>query len=178
MLDAALAMAEFSAWANDRLYAACAQLSSSDIAAQRGAFFGSILGTLNHILLVNILYRERLENGGRSHFKRLDDTLHTDLDELRAAQRAEDEWYIARIKDTSDSELDGLSVGFYTLLELPEYWEVSQRLYFSNLFQHQVHHRGQVHNMLSQAGLEPPPIGYIEYHMELGTHVKRGASKL
>ena len=81
-------------------------------------------------------------------------------------------------KDTPDDELDGSSVGFYTLLDQPEYWEVSQRLYFSNLFQHQAHHRGQVHNMLSQAGLEPPPIGYIEYHVELGTHVKRGASKL
>ena len=89
MFDTAVTMAEFSAWANDKLYAACAQLSSSDFVAQRGAFFGSIVGTLNHILLVNILYRQRLENGGRSHLKRLDDTLHTDLDELRAAQRAE-----------------------------------------------------------------------------------------
>ena len=71
MFDAAVTMAEFSAWANDRLYAACAQLSPADIAAQRGAFFGSILGTLNHILLVNILYRERLENAGRSNFKQL-----------------------------------------------------------------------------------------------------------
>ena len=125
MFDTAVTMAEFSAWANDKLYAACAQLSSSDFVAQRGAFFGSIVGTLNHILLVNILYRQRLENGGRSHLKRLDDTLHTDLDELRAAQRAEDEWYIARLKETPDEELDESSVGFYTLLDQPEYWEVS-----------------------------------------------------
>ena len=47
------------------------------------------------------------------------------------------------------------------------------RLYYSNLFQHQIHHRGQAHNMLSQCGLDPPSVGYIEFHVELGTFVKR-----
>jgi len=173
MLDGPALMAEFSAWANERLYSACATLSESELAAERGAFFGSILGTLNHILLVNILYRERLESDGRSQFKRLDDILHTDVGALREAQRAEDAWYVDRVSSASEAELDDETVGFYTLLDDPEYWEVSQRLYFSNLFQHQIHHRGQVHNMLSQAGLDPPPIGYIEYHVELATHVKR-----
>jgi hypothetical protein len=73
----------------------------------------------------------------------------------------------------STSMLDEGTVGFYTLLDDPEYWEVSIWLYYSNLFQHQTHHRGQAHNMLSQCGLSPPSIGYIEFHVELGTFVKR-----
>eukprot|EP01052_Picozoa_sp_SAG31_P035491 SAG31_NODE_4290_length_3376_cov_6.530058_3_plen_185_part_00 len=173
MLDGPALMAKFSAWANERLYHACAALADSELAAERGAFFGSILGTLNHILLVNILYRERLESGGHSRFKRLDEALHTDLGELQKAQASEDAWCVKRTDSASDAELDRQTVGFYTLLDDPEYWEVSERLYFSNLFQHQVHHRGQVHNMLSQCGIDPPPIGYIEYHVELTTHVKR-----
>ena len=158
MLDSPLLMARFSRWANDRLLAAAATLSPEQLAQDRGAFFGSILGTLNHILLVNILYRERVEQGGRSHFTRLDEILHRDLVHLTRAQREEDSWVERHLASASEEALDTETVGFYTLLEEPEYWEVSQRLYYSNLFQHQVHHRGQAHNMLSQCGLDPPPI--------------------
>ena len=54
-------VARFSAWANGRLYDACAALSEADLTVDRGAFFGSIFGTLNHIVLVDLLYQERLE---------------------------------------------------------------------------------------------------------------------
>ena len=61
-------LAQFNAWANARLHEACGALSPDQIIEDRAAFFGSILGTLNHILLVDILYRERLE-GVSSSFK-------------------------------------------------------------------------------------------------------------
>jgi uncharacterized damage-inducible protein DinB len=64
-------------------------------------------------------------------------------------------------------------IGFYILLDDPEYWEVSKRVYCFNPFQHQVHHRGQIHNMLSQAGIDPPAIGFIEYQVEHGDNVIR-----
>ena len=48
----------------------------------------------------------------------------------------------------------------------PDRWEVPKHIYFTNLCQHQIHHRGQTHNMVSQAGVEPPPIGYIEFRVE------------
>lgn len=82
-------LARFNAWANARLHGICAQLPPDQVAKDRGAFFGSILGTLNHILLVDILYRERLE-GVPSRFKSLDETLHDTLPELTAHQREED----------------------------------------------------------------------------------------
>ena len=49
-------LAEFNAWANARLHGAAASLPPEEVAKDRGAFFGSILGTLNHILLVDLLY--------------------------------------------------------------------------------------------------------------------------
>lgn len=76
-------LAQYNAWANRRLRRICDELSEAQVAEDRGAFFGSILGALNHILLVDILYRERIE-GIDSTFKGLDDTLHTDLAGLSA----------------------------------------------------------------------------------------------
>lgn len=57
-------------------------------------------------------------------------------------------------------------IGFWTLMDSPDRWEVPKHIYFTNLCQHQTHHRGQAHNMVSQTGIEPPPIGYIEFRVE------------
>ncbi|MDP6708167.1 MAG: DinB family protein [Alphaproteobacteria bacterium] len=159
-------LAEFNAWANSRLHAACAELDAAELKRDRGAFFDSILGTLNHILLVDILYRERLE-GRSTQFTSLDQILHADLADLTVAQQAEDAYYIDHMSMLAPADFER-PIGFETLMDAPEYWEVPRSVYFTNLFQHQVHHRGQTHNMVSQAGLEPPPIGFIEYMVEQG----------
>ena len=164
-------MAQFSTWANERIYVACGQISKDDLEKDRSAFFRSIHGTLNHILLVDLLYRERIEEV-RTRFKTLDETVHQDLDDLRSAQASSDSWYQELLDGMTESQLDE-PMGFYTLLDDPEYWEVPRRTYYSNLFQHQVHHRGQIHNMLSQVGIDPPPIGFIQYQVELGENVIR-----
>lgn len=165
-------MAEFKAWANPRLHAACATLSPQALNENRCAFFASILGTLNHIVLVDLLYQERLIGQRPSRFKSLDETVEADLTDLSAAQRDIDAFYIEYTSALDEARLEE-PVGFYTLLDEPEYWEVPLRTYFSNLFQHQVHHRGQTHNMLSQAGIEPPPIGFIEFEVERGERIVR-----
>ena len=165
-------MADFSAWANARLHAAAATLPAEAVAEDRGAFFDSILGTLNHILLVDLLYRERLEGVAPGRFGALNEILHADLGALTEAQRASDAWYREYTAGLDEAALEQ-PVGFTTLLEEAEYWEVSHATYFSNLFQHQVHHRGQAHNMLSQAGIEPPPIGFIEFEVERGERILR-----
>ena len=165
-------MAEFSNWANTRLHAAAAGLSPEALSADRGAFFDSIIGTLNHILLVDLLYRERLEGQQPSRFSALNEILYANLSALGAAQQASDAWYLDY---TSRLDEDALAtpVGFSTLLEQPEYWEVSHSIYFSNLFQHQVHHRGQAHNMLSQANIDLPSMGFIEFEVERGERIVR-----
>ena len=165
-------VAQFSSWANGRLHDACARLGPDELSLDRGAFFGSILGTLNHILLVDMLYRERLEGIEPSRFGSLDEIVHADLPTLSESQRTMDRYYLGLTENMNASVLEE-PVGFHTLLERPEYWEVSRSIYFSNLFQHQVHHRGQAHNLLSQAGIDPPPIGFIEFEIERGERIVR-----
>ncbi len=166
MLAEPAEMARFNAWANARLHACAATLPAEEISRDRGAFFGSILGTFNHILLVDILYRERLE-GRETGFKTLDETVHGDLGALSAAQAAEDAYYVDYFARLDPAVME-TTISFTTLTDEPLWWEVPRKIYFSNLFQHQVHHRGQAHNMLSQAGLEPPSVGFIEYQVEEG----------
>ncbi|MCH9674247.1 MAG: damage-inducible protein DinB [Gammaproteobacteria bacterium] len=158
--------ARFNRWANGRLHAACATLTPEALSLKRNAFFGSIMGTLNHILLVDILYRERLE-GRKSRFKELDETLHRDLHTLSQEQSQLDNYYVELLGNMTQETLSE-KLRFNTLLDDAQSWEVDKDIYFANLFQHQIHHRGQAHNMLSQAGIAPPPIGFIEYHVELG----------
>ncbi|NKB58616.1 MAG: hypothetical protein GKS00_19985 [Alphaproteobacteria bacterium] len=157
-------LAAYNAWANSRLHAACAALTPGEIAEDRGAFFKSILGTFNHILLVDILYRERLE-GVPSTFKALDDTVHDDFPSLTAHQAEEDQRWLDLTKDIAADSMDE-KIGFWTLMDDPDRWEVPKHIYFTNLCQHQAHHRAHVHNMVSQAGIEPPPIGYIEFRVD------------
>ena len=158
-------LAKFNAWANTRLHKICGALSPDQISANRDAFFGSILGTLNHILLVDILYRERLE-GTRSTFKSLDETLHDNLPDLSAHQRDEDQRWLALSAEINADKLDE-PIAFRTLMDDPDHWEVPKHIYFTNLCQHQTHHRGQTHNMVSQADIDPPPIGYIEFRIDM-----------
>ena len=158
--------AAFNAWANRRLHAACAGLDEAALCADRGAFFGSILGTLNHVLLVDRLYLDRL-HGRRSPFRRLDESVCASFAELRAAQAEQDRSYAAYFEALAPAALDD-TVTFRTLLDEPQEWTVPMRIYLANLFQHQSHHRGQVHNLLSQAGVDPPPIGFVEYAIEAG----------
>ena len=158
--------AQYNTWANKRLHGICADLPAAAVAQDRGAFFGSILGTLNHILLVDILYRERIE-GIDSTFSGLDDTLHTELTALSAQQSEEDERWVELTKDVDINRLDEPFV-FWTLgLDNRDRREVPKHIYFTNLAQHQAHHRGQVHNMVSQSGVKPPSLGYIDFRMEL-----------
>ncbi|MGE0798369.1 MAG: DinB family protein [Lautropia sp.] len=158
--------AGFNTWANGRLHAACALLPEQTLAAERGAYFKSILGTLNHILLVDILYMDRL-TGSPSRFRRLDEPVCQTFAELRPRQHAQDRAYADYFAAMSPTALDH-DVTFRTLLDEPQVWTVPMRIYLANLFQHQAHHRGQAHNLLSQEGVEPPPIGFVEYAIEAG----------
>jgi uncharacterized damage-inducible protein DinB len=156
--------AGFHAWANRRLHAACARLDEATLAADRGAFFKSILGTLNHILLVDILYMDRLL-GRPSTFRALNEPLCATFAELTVRQAEQDRAYVDYFARLAPDALDG-SVTFKTLLDEPQIWTVPMRIYLANLFQHQAHHRGQVHTLLSQEGVDPPPIGFVEYAIE------------
>ena len=152
--------ARYNAWANCRIYEACAALPDAELQRDRSAFFKSILGTLNHILLADLIYRERLEKKPTT-FTRLDEILHTDFAALRAAQRAQDEWYIGFADALPPAALDG-QLSFDTV-ETREHFSLPLRRCLTNLFEHQIHHRGQTHHMLSHAGIAPPPLDFIKF---------------
>ena len=152
--------ARYNAWANRRLYAACAGLSHEERTLDRCGFFRSIHGTLNHILLADLIYRERLERKPTT-FTRLDEILHDDFDALRDAQAAQDEWYVGFCEALDPTELEGV-LSFDTV-ETGEYFSLPLRRCLTNLFQHQIHHRGQTHHMLSHAGIDPPPLDFINF---------------
>ena len=78
--------ARYNAWANPRLYAACAALSHEERIRDRRGFFRSIHGTLNHILLSDLIYRERLEEEPTT-FTRLDEILYEDFEALAGRPR-------------------------------------------------------------------------------------------
>lgn len=150
-------MARYNRIANERLYAACAELADADRKMNRGAFFDSIHGTLNHILVGDRIWFGRFENVPVS--LRLDAELYADFGELRAARVAEDA-RIERFAATLDE----------ARLTAPFEWvntkgQPNRRAQLSpvmaHVFNHQTHHRGQVHGLLSQAGVEPPVLDLV-----------------
>ena len=152
--------ARYNAWANARIYAACAGLSHEERIRDRRGFFRSIQGTLNHVLLSDLIYRERLEKKPTT-FTRLDEILYEDFDPLRDAHAAQDRWYVEFSDALDPAELAGL-LSFDTV-ETGEYFSLPLGRCLTNLFQHQIHHRGQTHHMLSHAGIDPPPLDFIKF---------------
>jgi uncharacterized damage-inducible protein DinB len=144
-------LAAYNAWMNDKLYGACASLSDEDRKRNRGAFFRSIHGTLNHLLLADSVWMGRFE-GKPFAFRSLDQELHASFDELRA-RRSEmdariDRWVNGLTEAALDAKLEFTSA-ITKRTHAPTLWRVV--LHF---FNHQTHHRGQLTTLLSQAGVD------------------------
>src|SRR5215468_5519967 len=86
MKDHYTSFAGYNAWANQRLYEAAARLTDAEYRADRGAFFKSMHGTLNHLLTTDRIWMQRFTGAGEAP-DRLDAILHERLGELRAARR-------------------------------------------------------------------------------------------
>jgi uncharacterized damage-inducible protein DinB len=158
-------MARYNAWANRRLYAACAQLSEAEYKKPRPAFFGSIHGTLNHLLIGDWVWLARIE-GKPNPQVRLDDRPYASLAELQEARAAEDARMIALVDGYAEADLPR-SV-HYRLITVPDDVTTPLHVCWLNLFNHQTHHRGQVHDQLAQTNVPPPPLDLIFYLRETG----------
>ena len=141
--------AAYNRWANSAVYEAAAQLNDAALNHDTGAFFGSLLGTLNHILVADRVWLKRFTGEGTAPAA-LDATLHADLAGLRAARKEEDERIIAWIESLPDSAYKGR----FTYLTVTDIRTVSQRLApaLAHFFNHQTHHRGQAHTILTALG--------------------------
>ena len=149
------------AWANHRLLGACAQLTQSEFEAPRAGFFASIKATLNHTLTVDWYYLDAIERGlaGRAPNDAFEaffepEQPFTDCAALWAAQRLADHRLIALC-----TPLDAAALAHRVVVPRGSglTHEPLPRL-LSHLFQHQVHHRGQAHAMLSATEVAPPQL--------------------
>src|ERR1700716_3837020 len=131
----------YNAWANDRLYDAAAQLSIEQYRADRGAFFKSVHGTLNHLLVTDRIWMQRFTGEGDAP-DRLDAILFGTFEELRAAREAEDKRTISYVDGLDDDLIAGTIK--YWRVSSPEQFEQQLAPALAHWSNHQTHHRGQV----------------------------------
>jgi uncharacterized damage-inducible protein DinB len=156
-MDAVLpyrAMAYNNGWANHRLLTACIKLSQADFVAPRTGFFPSLRATLNHILIIDHFYVDAMEGGTLGPAAWADPEPCDTVIVLRDAQRDVDRRLIAVVERLGVADLD-------RIVNIPRADRIQQeridRLLL-HLFQHQIHHRGQAHAMLSATAVRPPQL--------------------
>ncbi|PWJ93016.1 putative damage-inducible protein DinB [Mesorhizobium loti] len=141
--------AAYNQWANGRIYDAAAELDDEEFNRNVGAFFGSMMGTLNHLLTADRIWMKRFTGEGDAPTT-LDAILHRGLTGLRMAREAEDRRIIDWVGGLSEKALTGR----FTYMTVSDMRTVSQRLApaLDHVFNHQTHHRGQAHTILTILG--------------------------
>jgi uncharacterized damage-inducible protein DinB len=153
-------LADYNHWANLRIYCAALEMSEEQYRRPTAVFFGSLHGTLNHLLLTDRIWLKRLTGAGQ-HPDRLDAILYDDRRELLRARLAED----ARLKDVVGgyAETDLTEVLSYQTTSGKPYSQMLRDILL-HLFNHQTHHRGQAHACCSiVTGREPPTLDLLAF---------------
>ena len=153
-------LARYNAWANERLYGCAFSLPTEDYFADRGAFFGSLHGTLSHILVVDRIWMRRFTGGGPT-YTALDARPCDDLASLWAARQQEDARILAHVSRLDETALAG-DFSFRTLVNPADVTE-SLSAALLHFFNHQTHHRGQAHALLTQAGQDVPSLDLLMF---------------
>ena len=144
-------MADYNMWMNERLFELCRSIDDAERKSDKAAFFGSIHGTLNHILYGDLAFMSRF-TGDPAVIPELGVELHDDFDELWQARSSLDnricgwsskqtaEWLEQEL--TYTSKVDGITR------------TVPQWVLVVHMLNHQTHHRGQITTIFSQLGLD------------------------
>jgi uncharacterized damage-inducible protein DinB len=150
-------MARYNRWANRRLYGAVAQLDESEFHAPRSGFFPSIAKTLNHLIVADRIWLGRFI-GKLSEHRRLDEVPYDDFQQLTAAREAEDQRLISFFKELPASRIDGV-FDYQNMAGEPRSQPMAPVL--AHVFNHQTHHRGHAHAMLSSTRVAPPSLDMV-----------------
>ena len=151
-------MAKYNSWANTRLYKMARGLPEESYRKNVGAFFGSLHGTLNHLLVGDRIWMRRFTGTG-DHPTKLNAILFDDLPSLDLARREEDKRIIQFVDGLSDLEI-GKNLEYSTLSGAPQRQPLQDLL--AHFFNHQTHHRGQAHMILTVLGItEPEPLDLL-----------------
>lgn len=156
-------MANYNTWVNTQIFEVCRRISDDQYRKDLGSFFGSIHNTLNHILLVDLLYLGRLNGEANDHIHSLKQVLYDDLDSLANVRVDIDRKLTEYVRGLSQNDLNR-TVRYARMSG--ELCEESVEDILLTLFNHQTHHRGQVHAMLTQSGIENsemPNIDLVDY---------------
>ncbi len=155
MCDHFQTFARFNQWANREIYDVVTNLPETEVYKKRpAAYFGSIQGTLNHILVIDRLWFGRIA-GIDPGITRLDLILHEDFPPLHEARQAEDLRIVNLVDGLDEAALAG-NCDYNDTSGKP--WTMPIRRMLATVFNHQTHHRGQVHALLKEAGQEPPAL--------------------
>jgi len=156
-------MARYNQWMNQKLYAKAQLLSTDELVKDRGAFFTSILGTLNHILVADLFWFRRFASS-KTHKQALEslqsmpkptglrDVLFEGITELQTARESMDA-LILSFSDTWDENNLKEAIRYRNMKGEKYQQELGALL--QHVFNHQTHHRGQVTTLLFQAGVDP-----------------------
>lgn len=161
-IDHFILLARYNQLMNQRQYAASATLSQNQLCEDKGAFFRSVLGTLNHIMVGDIIWLKRFAEHPSSREPlsyirdiekpaKLSSVLFTDLDRLKAEREKIDEIILGWVTALKHDDIT----------ECMSYTNMAGNIFnkpyaslIHHLFLHQVHHRGQVTTLLSQYGVD------------------------
>jgi uncharacterized damage-inducible protein DinB len=160
MRDLFALMASYNTWMNAKLYRTASELSADELCADRGAFFGSVLGTLNHIVVADRIWLQRFADHSPQREslsavrdlprpRSLNEILFSDLNELSEHRTMLDGAIERWAQSLSDPDLSQLFC--YTTLKGDRVCKRYSGLVL-HFFNHQTHHRGQVTTLLSQFG--------------------------
>jgi uncharacterized damage-inducible protein DinB len=157
------AFARYNTWMNEKLYALCAEMTDEERKRDTGAFFRSIHGTLNHLLLTDRVQLGRFAGPDRTisldaHgnpivVRSLDQELYSDFDVLRRERAATDKAIAQWTEKLTPEWLSG-TMRYHSMSDGGD-WDVPLWVAATHFFNHQTHHRGQLTTLLKQAGRDP-----------------------
>lgn len=141
--------AAYNIWANTLLYDAAAALTPQELRTDKGAFFGSLLNTLNHIMVADRVWLHRLTGEGMLPTA-LDQVLYPEFDVLRLARETEDQRLAAYVDGLTEEHLKESFT--YSPIGRTERITQKRSVTLAHVFNHQTHHRGQCHATLTALG--------------------------
>ena len=146
-------MARYNRWQNESIYGAADGLSDAARRMDRGSFFQSIHATLSHVLWADELWMSRLSDWEAPTGTSRETPLYDDWDALKTRRAAADQRFLVWGEGLTQAEVDG-DLEWYSAT-LKRGMTSPRGICIMQVFNHQTHHRGQVHAMLTAAGASP-----------------------
>ncbi len=151
--------AAYNQWANQRVYEAASALDEDERQQDVGLFFGSLHRTLNHLLVGDRIWMQRITGRGVAP-SALDELLFETFDGLKAARAVEDQRIVDHVESYDDEDFDR---PLHYRNVAGDAFEQPLSEVLAHVFNHQTHHRGHAHAALTQLTGKAPPLDLIYF---------------